>query len=145
MGVEEEGVVTEARGESALVRAVETSQCAGCVSAKFCHGGGAGGEKIIEAVNTVGAREGDRVVISLPSTALLKASFQVYMVPVLGILAGAGAAQTAVNALAGPQAAGMAAGIGGLLGAILSVLAMRRLRHRSSAGKSLRPVIVKRR
>lgn len=143
MGVEEEGIVTETRGELAMVRAVETSQCSGCISAKFCHGGGTGGEKIIEAVNTLGAREGDRVVMSLPSTALLKASFQVYMVPVLGLLAGAGTAQMTVNSLAGPQAAGTAAGIGGLLGAILSVLVLRRLRHRYSAGRSLRPVIVR--
>ena len=143
MSVEEEGIVTEVRGASAMVRAVETSRCSGCVSAGYCHGAAGRGEKVVEAGNPIGAREGDRVVISIPSPDLLKASFQVYVVPVIGILAGAGAAQGAVNTLAGPEAAGMAAGIGGLLGALLSVLIMKRLRRRPSSAVSLRPLIVK--
>jgi positive regulator of sigma E activity len=81
--------------------------------------------------------------MSVPSGALLKASFQVYMIPVIGVLLGAGAAQTAVQVMAGPSAAGAAAGLGGVAGVLLSVLAVRAYRKRHPESAALRPRISK--
>ncbi|MFC1657669.1 SoxR reducing system RseC family protein [Candidatus Moduliflexota bacterium] len=141
MNVEEKGVVVEAGGEGAKVRAEGGAQCAGCGAAKHCQGGA--GEKVVEAANPLGAKKGDRVVIAVPAGELLKASFQVYIVPVIGILTGAGAAQLAVQVLWGPETAGAAAGIGGLAGAAISILFMRSLRSRRTEGGGLRPTIVR--
>jgi sigma-E factor negative regulatory protein RseC len=141
MNLEEKGVVVEVRGERAVVRAVQGSQCAGCGSAKYCHG--SGGEKTVEADNEIGARAGDSVVMAVPSGALLRASFRVYILPVAGLLAGAGAAQLAVGRIAGPEAAGMAAGIGGLAGAVLSVMALRLAGRGGDRGEGLRPRILR--
>ena len=141
MDVEEKGVVVEERGKLALVRAAESSSCAGCASAGICHGGGA--ERTVEAENIVGARRGDKVVMTLPSGALLRASFQVYILPVIGLLAGAGITQVVVGRLAGQEAAGMAAGIGGLVGAAMTVVLLRVAGGKRSARSALRPRIVR--
>ena len=143
MAVEEEGTVVELRGPLALVRAVPSAQCAGCAAAGACHGGGSGGEKVVEAVNEAGASPGDRVVMALQSGALLKAAFRVYVIPVLGILAGAGAAQVAVEVLRGGQGAGAAAGIGGAAGAVLALLAQRLHSRRPGGAGTLRPRVVR--
>lgn len=141
MDLEEKGVVVEVRGERALVRAVQGSQCAGCGSAAYCHG--SGGEKTVEADNEIGAVAGDSVVMAVPSGVLLRASFRVYILPVVGLLAGAGVAQLVVGRIAGPEAAGMAAGIGGLVGAILSVTVLRIAGKGGDRGEELRPRILR--
>jgi sigma-E factor negative regulatory protein RseC len=97
----------------------------------------------VEVENGPGAAVGDRVMIAVPGGALLRATFQAYMVPVLGILAGAGFAQVLVQAVAGPRAAGMAAGLGGLAGGLLSIAALRRMRRDRPVGADLRPKIVR--
>jgi len=141
VNVEEKGLVIDAADGGAMVRAEGGAQCAGCGAAKHCQGGA--GEKVVEAANPLGAKKGDRVVIAVPAGELLKASFQVYIVPVIGILSGAGAAQLAVQALWGPEMAGAAAGIGGLAGGALSILLLRGLRSRRTEGGGLRPTIVR--
>lgn len=140
--IDEEGIVVESRGGTALVRAVPGSQCSGCAAAGSCQSG-AGREREVEADNSLGAEAGERVVMSVPSGDLLKASFQVYMIPVIGVLLGAGAAQTVVQVMAGPAAAGAAAGLGGVAGVLLSVLAVRAYRKRHPESAALRPRISK--
>jgi sigma-E factor negative regulatory protein RseC len=97
----------------------------------------------VEADNALGAAEGEKVILSVPSSALLKASFQVYMIPVIGVLLGAGAAQMTVQFLAGDAAAGAAAGIGGVAGVLLAVAAVRAYRKRHPESATLRPRITR--
>jgi sigma-E factor negative regulatory protein RseC len=142
MDIEERGVVVGQGDGTALVRAHENPHCSGCAAAGSCRSG-AGEERVVEALNEVGAREGDEVLMAIPSGALLKASFQVYMVPVLGVLAGAGAAQAVAGALAGPEAGGMAAGAGGLAGAVLAVAGTKLFRRRYPDSGALLPRITR--
>jgi len=58
---------------------------------------------------------------------------------VAGLLAGAGIAQLAAEALFFPAARGNAAGIGGIAGAVLAVLLGRRLASRRGAGAPALP------
>ena len=144
MDLEEEGTVVEVTGGTALVRAAEKSQCSGCGAAGSCHAAAGGaGERIVEADNGPGAAPGDRVVIAVPPGSLLKASFQVYMVPVAGVLVGAALAQIAVQAAAGAEAAAAAAGLGGLAGAAAAVILMKALRRKGVGSLELRPRIVR--
>jgi positive regulator of sigma E activity len=61
----------------------------------------------------------------------MRASALVYLLPIAGLLAGAGLAQLVATALFSPEAGGNAAGFGGIAGAALAVLLARRLAKRS--------------
>ena len=138
MSIRETGLVLEEKGPYVVVRADESGNCAGCGAKGHCHAGGSGA-KSVEAVNDAGAQIGDRVVISIPSADFLKAAFQVYMVPVFGILAGAAAGQFAGGGIFGAEAAGSAAGVGGILGAVFSIFLVRLWRRRNPEAGALRP------
>lgn len=42
----------------------------------------------VEAINSAGAREGDRVLIAFETSSLMKASFLIYIFPILGMMLG---------------------------------------------------------
>ncbi|MBI3599154.1 MAG: SoxR reducing system RseC family protein [Nitrospinae bacterium] len=84
----EEGIVIETYGEFAKVEAKRSLSCEGCVSKDMCKPGG-GSSMIVEALNPVGARAGDRVAFEISRGVLLKSSFILYLMPVIFILTGA--------------------------------------------------------
>lgn len=84
----EVGVVEKIKGKMALVRIERSSACESCDSKGSC--GITGGRQVkIEVLNRLGAKEGERIELSMPRGSLLKASAAVYLVPVFGLLAGA--------------------------------------------------------
>lgn len=68
--------------------------------------------------------------VAVPAGAVVKASAAAYLLPVAGLLAGAGLAQVLASALLSPEAGGIAAGFGGIAGAVFAVLLARRLANR---------------
>jgi sigma-E factor negative regulatory protein RseC len=54
---------------------------------------GGGKEMEVAAVNTIGARVGDRVVLKMETEAFLKGTFLVYLFPILLLVAGAAAGE----------------------------------------------------
>lgn len=133
MRIEESGTVVEARGRTALVRMRRTSSCSGCASAGLCHAGSGENERLLEARNDAGAAAGDAVRVSVAARAVISASARIYLVPVAGLLAGAGVAQVLAGAFVAADAAAKAAGFGGIAGAILGVLLGRHLGRRAEA------------
>lgn len=85
----ETGIVIKTGPSGAHVRTVKSSACKACAARDGCHTLGGGKEMEAEAVNTVGAKVGDEVIISFENASLVKASFLVYIVPILGLIAGA--------------------------------------------------------
>ena len=85
----EEGIVIKLDEGSALVRATKTGACESCSARSSCHVLGGGTEMEINAVNVVGAQVDDRVVLSFDTTSLLKASFLLYIVPIIALMFGA--------------------------------------------------------
>ncbi len=86
----EEGVVT--RIESAATAWVKTTRsgaCKSCSARSSCHSLGGGEETEVEAINHAGAKIGEKVVLSFDTSPLLKATFLLYMFPILALLAGA--------------------------------------------------------
>lgn len=86
----EQGIVIEAHGPApatARVKTIQTSACKSCASKNGCHSDGSGRE--VDAINVVNARTGDRIQLSMATGALLKATFLLYLFPILGMLAGA--------------------------------------------------------
>ena len=107
------GVVTAVQGPMAIAVTQRESECEGCKARASCEAmGGTGANAEVTAINTANAKVGDPVTIGLRGNSLLKASFAIYMVPMLGLtggmLAGFGIArvlplseETAVGVLAG--------------------------------------------
>jgi sigma-E factor negative regulatory protein RseC len=93
----EEGVVFKmgAPGAgTAWVKTTRTNACESCSSRHACHAEEPGQAMEVEALNTADARVGDRIVLNISSTSLLKATFLLYVFPVLAMIAGAMLGQT---------------------------------------------------
>jgi sigma-E factor negative regulatory protein RseC len=85
----EQGVVIKTDPSGAWVKTVKSGACAGCTSREACHSMSAGGEMEVKAINEAGAKVGDRIVLSFGSASLLKATFLLYVFPILLLIAGA--------------------------------------------------------
>ncbi|MEJ2641744.1 MAG: SoxR reducing system RseC family protein [Desulfosarcinaceae bacterium] len=73
----------------AWVQTQRSSACKSCSSRHSCNPGGHGKEMEVEAINNIGARVGDEIILSLDTGPLLKATFLLYVMPILCMIAGA--------------------------------------------------------
>jgi sigma-E factor negative regulatory protein RseC len=85
--LEETASVVSLRGEKATVVLVRSEACGGCSAKHMCHPS-SGNTMQMEVRNLAGAYPGDKVVISLPPDALLKASVTAYLMPAVAAVAG---------------------------------------------------------
>lgn len=87
----EAGIVTKIGSESrqtAWVKVMPSSACEACSSRHSCTAKPGGDEREVEAINPIGAAVGDRIQLSISTGSLLKATFLLYIFPVLCMLAG---------------------------------------------------------
>jgi sigma-E factor negative regulatory protein RseC len=89
----EKGIVLRTDSEAAWVKTVRSSACEGCTAKGSCHSMGGGNEMEVKALNTAGARAGDRVVLSFETASLLKATFLIYVFPIILLIVGAAIGQ----------------------------------------------------
>jgi sigma-E factor negative regulatory protein RseC len=89
----EQGVVVRIDAAGTWVKTVRSGACDDCSSKGVCHTLGGGKETEVAAVNLIGARVGDRVVLKLETSSFLKATFLVYMFPILMLVVGAAAGE----------------------------------------------------
>ena len=83
------GVVKAIQGRMALVITKMEPECESCKAKEACFSlGGGGANTEVRARNTVGAEVGDIVTISMRSSALVRVSFLVYMLPILALIGG---------------------------------------------------------
>jgi len=85
--ITEIGTVQEIKKIYAIIKVQKSSACAQCSSRETCDI--ADKDAKIEVLNDLGAKKGDLVELSMPEGTLLKASFLVYLLPVIALLAGA--------------------------------------------------------
>lgn len=115
--MEKEAWVVEVEAGQVRLRYTRHTACRHC-GACFVLGKGPGEEEIVLPKNQLEVRKGDRVVVGLPGTSLLKASLLVYTLPLLlfllGYLAGAKTGDTLFGAAQ--------AEIGGLIGGVLALV-----------------------
>ena len=90
----EQGIVLRIDSEAAWVKTTRSSACEGCTARKSCHSTGNGQDKEVKALNLAGAREGDRIVLSFENKSLLKATFLMYIFPIIFLILGAAIGQT---------------------------------------------------
>ena len=87
----DEGIVTKLGGPAgrrAWVKTVQSSACKSCSARNSCHQETQGKEREVEAINMVNARVGDLIQISIETGALLKATFLLYVFPIICMLIG---------------------------------------------------------
>jgi sigma-E factor negative regulatory protein RseC len=97
----EQGIVTglgKPGSGTAWVETIASSACESCSSRESCNPGGGKNKHVVEAINEAGAAVGDRIQIAMDSAPLLKATFLLYLFPILCMLIGA----LLANALAAP-------------------------------------------
>ncbi|GAB6908328.1 putative Positive regulator of sigma E, RseC/MucC [Desulfosarcina cetonica] len=84
------GIVIETQDDGhAVVMAEKEQGCGSCMALAQCHAGSAGHTQKTAAINQAGASVGDRVTLTVASGALLSRMAVLYLVPVMGMLAGA--------------------------------------------------------
>ncbi len=79
--------------ETAWVKTIASSACKACASRDSCTSGAGAKEREVEAINRAGAKVGDIIQIYMDTTALLKATFLLYIFPIVCMLAGGVAGQ----------------------------------------------------
>lgn len=85
----EQGIVTKTDSRSAWVKTIKSGDCAGCSARGSCHSLGSSNDMEVKAINEAGAKVGDRIVLSFETSSLLKASFLLYVFPILLLIIGA--------------------------------------------------------
>ncbi len=85
--MKEEGVVIEVFDGMARVRAMRGTSCDGCASRPMCKPI-EGPNVVIEARNDLGAHVGERVEVAMQPKTFLKASFIVYIIPLISFVIG---------------------------------------------------------
>jgi len=129
--MEEEGIITELKGEMARVAITPKSACAHCAARAICIQ--SGDEVYTEAINPLGAQVGDLVKVEMPAGSVYGSAFLLFFMPLLMLALGFGVS----------QGVGFSQGISILIGllfaggwfVLLGRIEKRRSRHRS------RPVI----
>ena len=89
----ERGIVLRTDSGAAWVKTIRSSACEGCAAKGSCHSMDGGDEMEVKALNTAGARAGDRIVLSFETTSLLKATFLIYVFPIILLTIGAAVGQ----------------------------------------------------
>jgi sigma-E factor negative regulatory protein RseC len=85
----EQGIVTKTDSKATWVKTFKSGSCAGCSARGSCHTTGSGEEMEVKVINEAGARVGDRIVLSFKTSSLLKATFLLYVFPILLLIVGA--------------------------------------------------------
>jgi len=137
----EQGLVIRVDSTGTWVTTGKSEACESCSSKGACHTLGGGKAVEVLVLNPIGAGIGDRIVLKMDTSRLLKATFLVYMFPILMLILGAGAGEwiarsSGLDATAYPALLGFGGLAAGLL--IMKVLA-----NRLAQKDEYRPRIVK--
>ena len=134
--ITEQGIIETVSGRKAIVRIKKSSACAACQSRQSCEEA-SDRDMIVEVANDLGAGEGDRIEISIPSGSFLLLSFLIYILPVTALIAGAVAGGAFAPALhMNPTFASIT---GGFLGIAVTFYALKRLDRSTRAQKQFGP------
>jgi sigma-E factor negative regulatory protein RseC len=137
------GVVKAVHGKTALVVTQQEAECESCSAKESCSTlGGSGSNREVRARNTARAQVGDVVKISIQGSSFLKATFLVYMLPVLALIAGAVLGYFLSKFLEGNK--DLFVGIFGGLGLVGAFLWVRRKGNRLSHDSEYLPEIISR-
>jgi len=135
----EKGIVIKIESGTAWVRTLPSEACSGCSSCGTCNAQREDAE--VEVINEVGAQIGDRILIDIKTSAYLKATFLLYVFPIIGLTAGAMlGVQFAAHYAYDASACSAAFGFGAFF---MTVFVVRIVGNRMGREQAYRPKIVK--
>lgn len=146
--IEETAVVTDCEGDYAAVRTEKKSACGSCEVREGCATATVAETmekepELLRALNPIGAKPGDRVVIGIEEAALTKVSMAFYALPLVSMivcaLLGQSISQWASLDMGEPLSA-----VGGLLGLVVGFLILQRFVARVSGDKSYEITVLRR-
>ncbi len=113
----------------ATVATEKKSACGGCAKGQDCRPCLSRSKMVADVLNSVDAKEGDLVTVSLNSSALIKSAALMYLTPVAGLLAGALiGASVSIDLPVSETGAAIASGFMGLgLGILMTSYISRRM------------------
>ena len=85
----EQGIVIRTDSGGAWVKTTKSGSCEGCSARGACHSLREHGAMEVKAINEAGAKVGDRIVLSFETSSLLKATFLLYVFPIILLVVGA--------------------------------------------------------
>ena len=86
----EEAIVTKIESTTtAWVKTTKSGACKSCSARNSCHSHEDGKEMEVEAINHARAQVGQKVVLSFDTSPLLKATFLLYVFPIITMIIGA--------------------------------------------------------
>ena len=137
----EEGYVTGLKGNRALVHVKRSGMCEVCSSKDTCYSLGGDSDMEAEAVNTIKANVGDRVLIKISSKSALKITTLFYLLPVFFLLLGSIIGYKIVgDHLLTPEIASLILGIAACM---LSFIIIKLIANRLKGNKKYIPEIIK--
>ena len=137
----EQGIVIKTDSSAAWVKTIKTGDCAGCSARGSCHSLGNNDEMEVKAINEAGAKAGDRIVLLFETSSLLKATFLLYVFPILLLIIGA-----AIGQELAPHIDFNPSGLSALTGFsffIVAVLIIKARANKMALKKEYRPKIIK--
>ncbi|MEW7977398.1 MAG: SoxR reducing system RseC family protein [Candidatus Sedimenticola endophacoides] len=146
--IEQFATVVATEGTTALVEARRQSACGGCEASAGCATAVLAGlfgnrPARIRVNNPIHAHAGDRVVVGLDESALPRASFLLYILPLIALFGGGLLSEWLAARLALTVTEPLAI-LGGLLGLSAGLLLVRRRAGRTARGNRFRAVILRR-
>ncbi len=136
MDKQQEGIVLEVIGGNlAKIKASRHNDCENCGA---CPGNSA---MVLEALNDIGAKPGQRVAFEVREVNMLKAAFIVYILPLIAILMGAMAGGKVAERLSSEVLWWQIAG--GVLAFILSVIYIKYFDNAARTDVKMQPIIVR--
>jgi len=144
--IEEQAQVVEIRGAQLVLQAQTQSACGSCAASKGC--GTSVLSKVVgrkftrfQAENSIDAEVGDMVVVGISEDALLKGSVVMYVIPILGMLVFALAADYFLAALV--EYRDLAIAVSGIMGLAFGSLLSKWYFQRQAGSQRFTPVVLR--
>lgn len=144
--IEEQAEVVETRGDQLVLQAQTKSACGSCAASKGC------GTSVLSKVvgrkftrfyadNSIDAKVGDTVVVGISEDALIRGSLMMYVVPIIGMLICALAAEYYLDSLV--EHRDLAIAVSGVMGLVAGAYLAKWYFHRQSSLQSFTPVVLR--
>jgi sigma-E factor negative regulatory protein RseC len=145
--IEESGRIVELDGEFAWIESERSTACGGCAARKGCGTGavaGALGQRPVRlrVANHINAVVGDRVVVGISESGLLKGSLAVYALPLAALFAGALGGHF-LGTYLWPAVGDPLAIAGAVMGLSAGLAWLRNFSHRTGNNLQYQPVILR--
>ncbi len=145
--IEESGQVVELEGEYAWIESERSTACGGCAVRMGCGTGALArvlGQRSVRlrVINRIGAVVGDRVVVGISESGLLRGSLAVYAAPLAALFAGALSGHFFGGQL-WPAARDLLAIAGAVSGLLAGLAWLRRFSQRTGNHEAYQPVVLR--